>query len=230
MRTQPANMPPISDAEPLVPEQVSNELKPETEIVILFKGGPPIVDKWDSKDYVVPPIPRHPDGRHVCSLEEWQKQSHPAAHFRVAYGVALHLRERNIVPGTRNPHNGKAVSQIAIVQTPNGKGLDPENRAQPFTDEQKKQFGWPEGLDRSMFEDSRKNVTVLSTEEAAAQAYARGVDVEEVLETEHGRDVTAPPADHEGLRELRVAEHEANAAGVQTSRTRGSKTRFKDEQ
>ncbi len=227
MRTQPANQPPIIDAEPLVPEQVSNELKPETEVVILFKGGPPIVDKWDSKDYVVPPIPRDVNGQHVCTLEQWRERSHPAAHFRVAYGVAQHLRDRNIVPGTRNPHTGKAHSQIAIVQTPNGKGLDPPQRAQPFTAEQKKQFGFPEGIDRSMFEDSRKDVRVVQTESALAAAYANGVDVDGVLDATPDPDAIAPPAAHEGLADVVQDER---AIGGQASRTRASRTRFKDEQ
>ncbi len=226
MRTQPANTA-FVDAEPLVPEQVSNELTPDSEVVILFKGGPPVMDKWDSKDYIVPPIPRGRDKQPICSLEDWRKHSHPAAHFRVKYAVALHLRERNIVPGTRNPHNGMAISQIAIVQTPNGKGLDPENRTKPFSPEQIKQFDWPEGLDRTLFEDSRKDVVIVETERAVANAYARGVDVDGVLDAEPDEDATAPPAAHEGLAELRRDERES---GVQASRTRASKTRFKEEQ
>ncbi len=227
MRTQPANQTAFVDATTLMPEQVSNDLTPDSEVVILFKGGPAIVDKWDSKDYIVPPLPRGPDKEPLCSLEEWQQRRHAAAHFRVKYAVALHLRDRNIVPGTRNPHNGMAISQIAIVQTPNGKGLDPENRTKPFTDEQMKQFGWPEGLDRTLFEDSRKDVVLVETERAVANAYARGVDVDGVLDAPPDEDATAPPDAHEGLAELQRDQRES---GMQTSRTRASRTRFKDEQ
>lgn len=226
MRTQPANQTAIHNAPSLAPEQLSDALTPDTEVVILFRGGPPIVDKWDFKDYVIPPLPRDASHAPTVSLEDWQSRRHPASYWKLKYAVALHLRERNIVPATRNPHTGHAISQLAIVHTPNGKMLDPADRHAPFTDEQMKHFDFPEGLDRTMYEDDRRNVTLMSTEEALAQAMARGRDVNATLEAEPDEDATAPPAVHEGLAEVRLDESEA---GRGVSRTRAGKTRFKDE-
>ena len=228
MQTQPANQA-IVDAIELRPAQESNELKPDSIVTIMFRGGPPVVDKYDSRDYVVPPIPRR-NGEPIMTVQAWQEKSQPAGYFKVRFDVAEHLRNRAIVPGTRNPHTGKAISQIAIVLTPNGKMCDPEQRQTPFTAEQLQQWGCPEGLDRSMFEDGRKNVTVIPTESALMAAYRNGTSVDGVLSAEHDPEVTAPPADHEGLREAAADERAAAGAGVRASTTRRGQTRFRDDQ
>lgn len=231
MRTHPANQA-IVDAVELRPAQASSELTPDSIVTILFRGGPPIADKFNSQDYIIPPIARTDAGQPMMTVQEWQEHSQPAQYFKIPYGVATHLRERNIVPGSRNPHNGKAASQLAIVLTPNGKFCDPPERQAPFTEEQLKRWGCPEspteGIDRTLFEDNRKNVRVVDTTDAVMAAYRGGTNVESTLSADPEEGATAPPEDHEGLREASAATRDAQAANVQVSTTRRGQTRFKD--
>jgi hypothetical protein len=193
--------------------QQSNELTPETPVKVIFRGGPPVHDMWDSKDYTVPPVAEG------FTLDEWRAQTHPPSFWTLPYEVATHLQARAIVPGTRNPHDfKKAVSQIGI---PN---IDREDRCTPFTLADLKKFGYREGIDRTQFADGRRDVTFVDTADALKNTL---VDTEQILDAPPDADTIAPPSDHEGLRDVRGAEQDSGVQGA--SRTRRGKARFDDE-
>jgi hypothetical protein len=203
---------PDVEAPDVRPQQETNELQADTRVVVLFRGGPAIHDMYDSKDYTIPPRPAD------VSLDDWRATIHPASHHTLTYEVAVHLQNRAIVPGTRDPHNfKKVVSQIGI---PN---VDRADRCTPFTDEELEKFGYREGIDRSKFVDSRRDVTFVNTADALKETL---VDVEGVLDAPPDADVVTPPSNHEGLADVRQAEGES---GIKASRTRRGATKFDDE-
>jgi hypothetical protein len=111
----------------LAPEDsVANALTPETVVTCLNRGSHELRDKFDGRDYVIP----------------------GGALFELPYGAALHFKTRQVVPGTRDPHNGHVVkSFIAIL------GLDPAEQCRPFSDEAMDKIdATPEGLDREQME------------------------------------------------------------------------------
>lgn len=205
--------PPKLGAVPLLsPVAASKKLGPESIVTIVFRGGPPIVDKFDGRDYVVPPLPAG------IELWEWREVMHEPAQFQVEYQVAAHLQTRAVVPGSRNPHTGKTSSQLGILE------VDRADRCEPFTREQLEQFGLAEAIDRTAAEiPSMRKVQVISTTEAVSAAMAAGQNIEERLDDAPGAEVTAPPAQHEGLAELQRDQAEFEAAGGKASRTTPSR-------
>lgn len=204
--------PKLGAAPRLSPVAATKKLEPESIVTLVFRGGPPVVDKFDGRDYIVPPLP--PD----VPLWAWQEMTHDAAAFQVEYQVAAHLQTRAIVPGSRNPHTGKTASQLGIVE------VDRPDRVEPFTPEELKKFGLAEALDREAAElPSMRNVQVIDTREAVSAALAAGQNIEERLDEAPGADVTATPAHHEGLADLHRDQAEFEAAGGKASRTTPSK-------
>jgi hypothetical protein len=205
--------PPTLGASPmLAPVAAQKKLGPESIVTLVFRGGPPIVDKFDGRDYIVPPMPAD------VQPWEWQEITHTASHWQVEYQVAAHLQARAIVPGSRNPHTGKTASQIGILE------VDPSERCEPFTPEQLQAFGLAEAIDRSAAElPSMRNVQVISTTQAVSAALAAGQNIDERLDEEPGADVKAPPTHHEGLAELQRDQAEFEAGGGKASRTTPSR-------
>lgn len=91
--------------------------------------------------------------------------------YEVPYEVALHLRARSVVPGSRNPGTGKQLSQIGIVRTSWGDPIDPPAACEPFTEDQVSDF-WShvEAIDRaSMLLPSQRNVQTVATRDVSAR-------------------------------------------------------------
>jgi hypothetical protein len=205
--------PPTLGASPLLsPVAAAKKLGPESIVTLVFRGGPPIVDKFDGFDYIVPPLPTG------IELYEWREITHEASTYQVEFQVAAHLKTRAVVPGSRNPHTGKTASQIGIIE------VDDARLCEPFTPEQLQQFGMAEAIDRSAAElPSMRKVQVIDTTQAIAAAMAAGQNVEERLDEEPGESITAPPAHHEGLAQLQRDQAEFEASGGKASRTTPSR-------
>jgi hypothetical protein len=205
--------PPKLGAAPLLsPVAATKKLGPESIVTLIFRGGPPIVDKFDGRDYIVPPLPEG------VALWEWQEMTHEPSAWQVEYQVAAHLQTRAVVPGSRNPHTGKTASQLGIVE------VDRPDRVEPFTLQELKKFGLAEAIDREAAElPSMRNVQVIDTRDAVSAALAAGQNIEERLDEAPGADVTAPPAQHEGLAELQRDQADFEAAGGKASRTTPSR-------
>jgi hypothetical protein len=196
-------------------------LGPESPVTIVFRGGPPIVDKWDGQDIVIPEDARQAKRAHVRG---WDKRHYPAAEVQgVPWAVASHVKSRAIVPGTRNPHDGtKALRRIGILSTPTGQFQDTDERCRPFTEEELSWFDNPEGLDRTQFEDGRSKVETLSTMASISHVG----NVSETLNAEPDEADLAPTG--EGTRDVQQAA--AGYDGTDASRVRRGRPRFKDDQ
>lgn len=206
--------PPAHGAAPRLEAVVqSKKLSPTSTVTLVFRGGPPVIDKFDGRDFIVPPLPPG------VPLHEWRAQHQPASRWQVEYQVAAHLQKRAIVPGSRNPHTGRILSQLGIEE------IDRPDRLEPFSVEQLKQFGLArEGLDRSQAElPSMREVTVINTTDAVSASLAAGQDIDDVLERAPGEEITAPPEDHQGLRDVEADTAAYEASGGQASRTRAAR-------
>lgn len=204
----------------VVPERTLNDQSPTT---IVFRGGPPIVDKFDGQDIF---LPAEANEARLAGDADWDRRYYPAVEIEnVPWAAASHIRSRAIVPGTRDPHNGgrKASYRIGILKTVTGTMQDPPDRCLPFTAEQLKHFQMPEGLDRNAFEDSRRNVATLDTTASISHVG----NIHEQLEAEPDAATLAPPADHEGLKEVHAAT--SGYDGDDASRNRRGRPKFKDD-
>jgi hypothetical protein len=191
------------------------DLGPETMVGVRFRGGPPIHDQYDAKEYILPPVPAG------WRADDWLKTIQPASDWRLPFALAQHLRRRNFVPGTREPWGGgKTISRLAIIWTPTGKQLDPETRWAPFTREEIAKFGYHEAIDRSKLPAADQAVKLVPVSGVLSQ----GVDVTFA----HDPAAFAPDAG-EGLREAAHGERAAQAEGETVSRTRRGRTQFKPE-
>jgi hypothetical protein len=199
-------------------------LTDETPVTIVFRGGPPIVDKFDGQDIILPAEAK--EARREGTDPHWARRYYPACVIEnIPYAAAMHIRERAIVPGSRDPHNGgkKASYRIGIQSTPTGTMQDRPEYCQPFTDEQLAMFQLPEGLNRQGFEDSRRDVVTLDTTASISHVG----NVHQQLDAQPDADDLAPPADHEGLKEAHAAT--AGYQGDDASRNRKGRPRFKDD-
>jgi hypothetical protein len=199
-------------------------LNDQSPVTIVFRGGPPIVDKFDGMDIILPAEAK--EARRSGTDPHWARRYYPPCVIEnVPYAAAAHIRSRAIVPGTRDPHNGgrKASYQIAIQSTPTGTMQDRPEYCEPFTDEQLEFFKLPEGLNRQAFEDSRRDVKTLDTTASISHVG----NIHEQLEAEPDAATLAPPADHEGLKEIHAGA--AGYDGDDASRTRRGRPRFKDD-
>lgn len=205
--------PPKLGAAPLLSAVAApRKLEPTSIVTLVFRGGPPVVDKFDARDYIVPPLPEG------VALWEWQEMTHEPSAWQVEYQVAVHLQTRAVVPGSRNPHTGKTASQLGIVE------VDRPDRVEPFTPEELQKFGLAEAIDREAAElPSMRKVQVIDTRDAVAASLAAGQNIDEVLDEKPGADVTAPPTHHEGLEQLQRDQAEFEAAGGKASRTTPSR-------
>lgn len=120
----------------------AQELTPKTRVVLLNRGRLPYVDKYDGRDYTVPP-----------------------GYGEVEYEVANHFRERSVVPGSRDPVNGY---QDVFIVIP---GQDAPEKCVPFTDEECERYGHAvEALDRSNMESAAdRDVTTIKTSASRAR-------------------------------------------------------------
>ena len=137
----------------LRPSSVRQQLTPQSPVIIIHRGGPIIEDKFDAVDWVVP----------------------PNGTYQVPYEVALHLKARNIVPGSRQAATGgKQISQIGIISTAWGVPIDRPQDCEPFTDEQVKYY-WShnEGIDRSVLLPSAQQVQTIETASVASRIAAQ---------------------------------------------------------
>jgi hypothetical protein len=202
------------------------KLTPESPTDIAFRGGPPIVDKFDGERIVLPHEARQAE---LAGDPHWSIRHYPPVEvIGVPWGVALHLKERSIVPGTRDPYNGgkKALRRIGILRTVSGVYQDKPEACAPFTVEQLALFNTPEGLDRTAFLDARKDVTVLDT----IASISHVGNVEQTLAEKPAKGEMAPTGDPIGIREAQAAEREHESHGGTSSRTqRGGVRRFKDD-
>jgi hypothetical protein len=96
-------------------------LRPETMVLCINRGNVPLVDKFDGFDYTI-----------------------PVGYFEHKYAAAMHFKSHQVVPGSRNPYDGKRQqSFIGIL------GIDSDADCRPFTDEELEAMGLQiEGIDR----------------------------------------------------------------------------------
>lgn len=202
-------------------------LTPETPVKVVFRGGPPIVDKFDGQDVI---IPADANEARLAGVEDWASMFYAACEVHgIPWAVATHIKDRSIVPGTRDPHNAKKASKrIGILWTPTGQYVDKPELCEPFTVEQLKHFGLNEGLDRTglAYEGGDAVVTIATT------AALRGVgDVHQRLTESHADIDLTPGADLSQVA-ADTAAGEADVAGPtgRVSQTRrGGVGRFKDD-
>jgi len=148
------------------------ELTPKTSVLCINRGAAVYYDKYDGRDYEVPP-----------------------GYFEVAYEVAAHFRERSIVPGSRNPVTGGQQMYIAIL------GIDRPEDCEPFSDaEVDAQAAAPEALDRSDMPAEDRAIKVVQTNVARARTAGRGGRARDVsVEQNASRDLAPgalePPVD-----------------------------------
>lgn len=187
----------LAHAPVIRPMADSKALKPETPVIVLHRGGPPVKDKFDGQDWLIP----------------------GPGYWTLRYDAAMHLKARAVVPGSRNPATGRQESQLAIVQTSWGDPIDPPARCVPFTDAQVKHW-WShiEAIDRtSMASPIARSVTAINYEDAQRTLLSQGVNVEGVVETEAAQGAAiatpVPPEANEALREMRQTFAEAAAEG-----------------
>ncbi|MCC6989948.1 MAG: hypothetical protein IT181_13165 [Acidobacteria bacterium] len=152
----------------LVPEDQAGQkdLKPDTPVVIVNRGLGALRDKFDGRDYVIPPGPQT---------------------FLVPYGAALHFQKRNIVPGTRTLGEGGFESFIGILNIDS-----PENCLMLNDAEYAAAMSKPEGLDRSQLDPERQNVRALQTSAQRGQVAGQGMR-RTVVDRGNREDVFTPP-------------------------------------
>lgn len=206
-----------ANARAIRPQQQPNTLGPDTEVTVLFRGGPPIIDMWDSLDWVIPP---RPEG--VELLEDYRGHWCEPEYFTMPYAVAQHLQQRAVVPGTRNPTDPQQIaSQLAILN------IDPPARCQPFTREQLERFGgaFKEGLDRSLIPDA----PVVDFVDVAGVVANLNVEraLQDAADADRGfnRDVQGS----EAVRTAQAGEVHAAAQNIRVSPTKAGKVKFKDD-
>lgn len=163
----------------------AQELTPQTTVVCINRGGLIYCDKYDGRDYEVPP-----------------------GLFEVAYEVAAHFRARSIVPGSRNPITGGQQTYIAIL------GIDKPEDCEPFSDaDVDAQAAAPEALDRSDMPTEDRAVRVVPTNVVRARTAGRGgrardVSVEQNASRDAAPEALEPPVDGDAALASRGVEAE----------------------
>lgn len=204
--------------------QPPKTLEPKTPVRIVFRGGPPIVDKFDGQDII---LPLEANEARLAGDPNWHRRFYEAVEIEgIEWQQAKHLKDRAIVPGTRNPYDGKKASyRLGISWTPTGQFVDKPEFCAPFTDAQLAHFDLPEGLDRKAFQDSRASVATLDTMSSISHVG----NIHQTLNARPDDDDVAADGT-EALRAIAGSASEGAAAGVESSRTRrGGVSRFKDD-
>lgn len=206
----PALAPPLASQSfrPVVPPKT---LTDDTPVSIVFRGGPAIVDKWDGQDVY---LPLDANQNRLAGDELWASRYYEAVQIDgVPWAVAKHIRSRAIVPGTRDPRDTssrKAVYQIAILKTPNGLEQDKASDCEPLSEVYLKKFeDCAEGIDRSVFLDSRKHAKTLDTMASISHVG----NVEETLNAAPTTEDLTPDPDHEALKTIRQDQLAYEGAG-----------------
>jgi hypothetical protein len=159
-------------------------LTADTPVVIINRGNAPVEDRYDGEPWIIPP-----------------------GHFTVPYGVAMHLRDRSVVPGSRDPISGKQKSFIGILN------VDPEERCRPFTEAELRRFKlMPDAIDPAARSEPVELVNVADVR--ARMLSNQGVDIEEQAAQSDPGVLTKPAReDHEGLKLQRAGEAAKAAEG-----------------
>lgn len=164
-------------------EEKTPVLKPETPVIIINRGREVIADSrsmFDGQQYHVAP-----------------------GLSRARYDLALHLRERCIVPGSRNPISGKTESLIGILN------VDPPAKCEPFTAEQCDAFGQiAEGLEAG----DRQVIPASAVAGRIADLGENAVD----LQTQGAAAMDGPLKKVRPEENAALAEMQTDAAGMRT--------------
>lgn len=125
-------------------------LRPDTPVVCLNRGRVPLETTFD--------------GNHIPI---------PVGHFVTEWGAAQHMKDRLIVPGTRNLQVGGFVSWIAVLGSEDQRiAVDKPEDCLPFTDEELQAFGESiEGLSR----EGRDQLQPVRVQQARAMSRTQGV-------------------------------------------------------
>lgn len=164
----------------LTPDGAAQELEPKTRVIIRNRGDQVYKDKFDGRDYTVPPGA-------VCEVE---------------YEVANHFRERSVVPGSRDPITGKQEHFIAIL------GIDREERCQPLNAaEAAKAATAKEAIDREAMGDDQARVVPTASVRGRVVGVPRGRRVAQSAETNDGqelavKEVLAPVVGGDAMRQI----------------------------
>lgn len=161
----PADQFPVS----LVPEdqQGSAALTPTTPVVIRNRGRHTLRDKFDGRDYAIPPGPQT---------------------FLVPYGAAVHFKARLIQRGTRGP-DGTAASMIGIINVD-----EPHDCEMLSPEEYDRAVGTVEAIDRSTLDPDRQQVKVLSVAQQRGAVAGQGTK-RNMVERGRREEVFQPPAE-----------------------------------
>jgi hypothetical protein len=172
----PEGVKPVS----LVPDGAKQELDPKTRVLIVNRGTQAYRDKFDGRDYTVPP-------RAVAEVE---------------FEVADHFRNRSVVPGSRDPISGKQDRFIAIL------GIDrPERCAMLTADEQVKADTAVEAIDPEAV-DAPGRRQVVSTQAARSRTAGGNRNRKQSAESNDGteqlevNDVLAPVSGGDAMKQI----------------------------
>ncbi len=153
------------------------QLTPKTRVLVVNRGTADYCEKFDGRNYVVP-------GGKVSEVE---------------YEVADYLRDRSVIPGSRDPMTGKSEHFIAIL------GIDPAERCELLDkDEQHKADTTVEAIDRSLMDGADRDVKVVSTQAARARTVGGTRRIAQRVEGNDGspapEDAMTPPVMGEARR------------------------------
>lgn len=187
----------VKDLSKSVTEGPQKEPKPDERVICINRGRKDITVTFDSRHMVLPP-----------------------GYFEIEYEAAKHFRNREIVPGTKNPELNTFVSWIAILN------VDADEKCQPFTDEELLEFGEKvEAIDRSaLTSPADRDVQLRSVRQvqASSQSFSSGARIKpkgggidaSVQATPAAMEAAAAVLDKPGMTASREAEAEARSEGV----------------
>lgn len=191
----------------LGPSVAPTAITPETRVIAGHRGGgpDPLIEQYDGQKWKIPA------GRE----------------FVMPYGVALAIRRRAIVPGSRDPHSGrggtplKQKSYLYIKHAEDGRKVPEADRPEdcrPFTKSDLAKYGMAkEALARRPGETK-----IVDVAEVQAAAMAAGVDLSDEAIAEAPVDPAAlapiPASQHAGIQEARAL---AAEQGEDTPERRG---------
>lgn len=179
----------------LGPSVLPTAITPDSLVVVGHRGGPALLEMFDGIKWDIP------------------SRSERDEEFLMPYGVALLLRRRAVVPGSRDPHSGRAGAPLKQKSylyirpfTQDGRKVPEGDRMEdcrPFTAAELARYGVAgEAIARS----ADSPVRMVDVSEVQATLLAQGTDLEDAVNAPVDPAVLAPiPASqHSGIQEARA--------------------------
>lgn len=199
----------LAPLEVLGPKVQSVEFTADTLVIVGHRGGPAIVEQFDGVKWRIP-----------------SRQEADREHL-LRYDVALSLRRRAVVPGTRDIHSGRGgqpIKQQSFLYirptTQDGRTVPDADRLEwcrPFTADEIARFR----IGGEAVARPAGDVAVVPVSDVQATLISQGVDIEASVEAKPDGAVLAPiPADqHAGIQESRALAGDTGD-GISTGRRR----------